>query len=83
MGENEKKLFLTIGSGAPLVCLVNFNMENKVIMLYKCCTMLVDAITDEKFIKYLEMLKHKYPDQLFIPEDKEELKEILAGIEVN
>lgn len=82
-GENEKKLFLTIGSGAPLVCLVNFNMENKVIMLYKCCTMLVDAITDEKFIKYLEMLKHKYPDQLFIPEDKEELKEILAGIEVN
>lgn len=78
--KNTRNIYLSIGSGAPLVCLANFEMKNIVIMLYRCCTGLVDAINDEKFDKYMADLKKVYPDQLFIPENMDELRKLLWSI---
>lgn len=76
-GKNN--LYLSIGSGAPLVCLANFEMKNKVIMLYKCCDGIVDALTDQKFSRYIKELKNRYPDQLFIPNNISELRKLIEA----
>lgn len=75
--KNNNNRYLSIGSGAPLVCLANFSMPNTVIMLYKCCKGLVDAITDEKFSKYVQDLKERYTNRLLIPENIDDLKQLL------
>ena len=71
---------MTISSGAPLGALVNFDMHNKVIVLYKCCEGMVDFMLDEKTMNYINELKKRYPKQLLIPENMNELMEIMTAL---
>lgn len=76
-GKNKGKVFIAIESGAPLTCLMNFQNNNKVVLLFKCSKFVDTQTTDEHFFKLLEMLKRKSGnEQLIIPENISELDEV-------
>lgn len=76
-GKNKGKVFVAIESGAPLTCLMNFQSNNTVVLLFKCSKFVDTQTTDEHFFKLLERLKQKNGDeQLIIPENISELDEV-------
>lgn len=78
--KEDRNLYITIASGAPLGALVNFDMRNRVLVLYKCCKGMTDPMLDEKTMQYMNYLKKKYPDQLMMPENISELDTILKSM---
>lgn len=76
-GKNKGKVFIAIESGAPLTCLMNFQSNNYVVLLFKCSKFVDTQTADGHFLKLLEMLKQKNGnEQLIIPENISELVKI-------
>lgn len=74
---SDNNIFITIASGAPLAALVNFDMKNIVIVLYKLCTGLPSKMFDKTTIEYIDRLKDRFPNQLFVPETEMEFNDLL------
>lgn len=72
MGDDAKKVFLTVSSGAVISYKFLFNKNYKSAMIYKCLQdsdYTLDGVGDE----FLELFAKKFPENFLIPETMEEL----------
>jgi hypothetical protein len=73
MNEKVEKVFVTMNSGAPLSCLADFDIHNKVIMLYRCSKYSSAAVSNLYFERHLENIKRICGEsRLIIPNDSNE-----------
>ena len=72
--------FFTVASGAPLSCLLCAGMSHKIVMLYKFSPGLPDTVTNPQFREFVETMRARYPEQIFIPESESELDKILETL---
>lgn len=73
-------IFITIASGGPLGALLNFDMNCKVIVLYKCCSNSPKQFLSSSTIEYFEQVKHRFPDKLLIPNSLDEFYNIINNL---
>lgn len=78
--KEDRSLYITVASGGPLGALTNFDMGNRVLVLYKCCKGVIGPMLDKKTMQFMNDLKERYPDQLFIPESISDLDNILEQL---
>lgn len=69
----DKLALITVSSTAALTPLLLYRKRNKVIFLYK----LLGQEMKNEIIKFFNKVKEEYSDQVFIPENKNQLKSIL------
>jgi hypothetical protein len=80
-GKGTGKVFIAMESGAPLTCLMDFQNDNNVVLLFKCSKFVDGQTADRHFLKLLDMLKKKSGNgQLAIPETISELDKISKKI---
>lgn len=79
LDESSDKCFITFSSGAVLNYKFIIDKSFKTILLYKCIGDDFYHISDE-IKKWFEKFTKLYPDQIFIPETKEELLDYLTEL---
>lgn len=77
MNTLEPKIFVTMNSGAPLSCIMNFNINIIVIMLFKCSKYASRFEDNNLFETHLENIRNSCTSgKLIIPENIREFEDI-------
>lgn len=79
LDKNKNKVFITYSSGAVISYKILFGLNFTTIMIFDCMKdgyHKPDPETREYFYKF----KLKYPDNLYIPQNESELRELLLGL---
>lgn len=84
INEQKPKIFITMNSGAPLSCLIDFETNNKAIMLYKCSKYRADIVVNENFEKHINNITRIYgKNKLIVPNNMNEFMDIVKGYMLN
>ncbi len=73
-GGSDGKIFIAVESGAPISCLVNFESDNRALLLHKCSKFDIALTQVPEFSEYLRIAASQCgANKLFIPENEKEL----------